>query len=187
MKISEEKLKQIENKKFDLDEIRSFIRETSMQTAIYVGCDSKKFIRKGVRMIAYVVVVVVHYEGNKGAKIFKQISVDRDHGQLRNRLMNEVYNAANVAYEIADAVGDRPFEVHLDINPNPDHKSSIVVKEATGYVMGMVGFAPKLKPESIASSTAADRYTVTYYQDRRRPRKGAHQRARARNKRRERV
>jgi len=59
---------------------------------------------------------------------------------------------------IADVVGERPFEVHLDINPNPDHRSSMIVKEAVGYVLAQ-GLKPVLKPDAVAASAVADFFT----------------------------
>ncbi len=72
---------------------------------------------------------------------------------IRRRLLEEVSRAVYTALLIADVVKDRPFEVHLDINPNPDHRSSIIVKEAVGYVLAQ-GLKPVLKPDAIIVATA---------------------------------
>lgn len=144
----------------DMEAVKAFIKETTPETAVYVGCDSARFFNKDrVRMVAYVTVVVIHFDGNRGAKVFKQVDIQRDYGSLHTRLMNEVYYATNLAYELIEVVGERPFEIHLDINPNPRHKSSIAVKEAIGYVKGMLGIDAKLKPDSFAALAVADRYT----------------------------
>ncbi len=135
----------------DLEEVRSFIRGTSKDTAIYVGCDSKQTQDSTV----FVSVVVVHIDSCKGAKIFWRVEETKKILSLRQRLMEEVSRAVLLALEIADAVEDRPFEVHLDISPLPEHKSSVIVKEAVGYVMAQ-GLKPILKPDSIASSSVAD-------------------------------
>lgn len=149
------KLKEVD---FDFDEIKKEIKASSKATAIYVGTDS---VRKR-RSVTYVTVIVIHYEGKHGAKIFQDIKVQRNYEKspkaLRMRLMTEVGYAASAAAEIIECVGDRPFQIHLDINPCEDHGSSIVVKEATGYILGMFGFKPKLKPESFCASFAADKY-----------------------------
>jgi predicted RNase H-related nuclease YkuK (DUF458 family) len=73
------------------------------------------------------------------------------------RLVNEAYKAVDIASQIMDVVGDRHFELHLDLNSNPKYKSNTAVKEALGYVIGVLGFDAKLKPYAWASSTAADR------------------------------
>jgi predicted RNase H-related nuclease YkuK (DUF458 family) len=71
--------------------------------------------------------------------------------------MNEVYKASAMYLELYEAIGDRHSEVHLDINPDEMHGSSCVIQQATGYIRGMCGFAPKVKPDAFAASYAADR------------------------------
>jgi len=151
------KIKEIE---LDFDYIRDFIRNSSKETSIYIGCDSKVAIKRGKRVAVYVAVIVIHYDSNAGAKLFKMIKVEPDYGNMRQRLMREVYIAGEVGIELVEAIGERPFEIHIDVNPNPNYKSSTVVKEAAGYIMGVMGFQPTLKPNALAASFAADRYAV---------------------------
>ncbi len=135
----------------DIEEVRRFISECSSQSAVYVGCDSRQLRDKTV----FVTVVVIHINSNNGAKVFWQVDKVSKIESIRQRLMEEVNRAVFVALSICDVVGDRPFEVHLDINPNPEHRSSVIVKEAVGYVLAQ-GLTPVLKPDSIAATTAAD-------------------------------
>jgi len=135
----------------DIEEVREFIRNSSEDSAIYVGCDSRQFRGKTI----FVTVVVVHINSNHGAKIFWQVDKVRRIDSIRQRLLEEVNRAVYTALMIADVVGSRPFEVHLDINPNPDHRSSLIVKEAVGYVLAQ-GLKPVLKPDAIAASAVAD-------------------------------
>ncbi len=135
----------------DIEEVREFIKNSSEDSAIYVGCDSRQFRSRTV----FVTVVVVHINSNHGAKIFWQVDKVKRISSIRQRLMEEVNRAVYTALMIADVVGERPFEVHLDINPNPDHRSSMIVKEAVGYVLAQ-GLKPVLKPDAIAASTVAD-------------------------------
>lgn len=144
---------------FDYDEIREAIATTSQKSAVYVGADSQVYRRRGKSYVAYVTVIIIHIDGEHGGRLFKQVEVERDFGQTRLRLMNEVYKASAASIEIMEAVGDRHFEIHLDINPDEKYKSNLVVKEATGYVLGMLGIWPKIKPEGFAASTISDRYT----------------------------
>ncbi len=141
----------------DMEEVKEFIRNSSSSSAVYVGCDSRQFRNKTV----FVTVVVVHINSNNGAKVFWQIEKVERITSIRQRLFEEVNRAVYVAMSIAEAVGNRPFEVHLDINPNPDHRSSVIVKEAVGYVLAQ-GLTPVLKPEAIAASTVADFITNKY-------------------------
>jgi predicted RNase H-related nuclease YkuK (DUF458 family) len=80
----------------------------------------------------------------------------RDFGNLRQRLITEAGFAIEAATEIVDVIGNRHLEIHLDINPDPKHKSNIAVKEALGYVKGTTGLDAKIKPESFAATHAAD-------------------------------
>ncbi len=134
-----------------IDEVREFIRNSSQDSAIYVGCDSRQLKGKTV----FVTVVVVHINSSHGAKIFWRVEKVRRITSIRQRLLEEVNRAVYIAIMLADVVGERPFEVHLDINPNPDHRSSMIVKEAVGYVLAQ-GLKPVLKPDAIAASAVAD-------------------------------
>lgn len=141
----------------DIQEVRDFIACSSEESAIYVGCDSRQFRAKTI----FVTVVVVHINSNHGAKIFWKVDRVRRITSIRQRLLEEVNRAVYTALMIADVVGHRPFEVHLDINPNPDHRSSVIVKEAVGYVLAQ-GLKPVLKPDAIAASAVADFITARY-------------------------
>lgn len=147
-------------KEFDYNEIREAIEASPEDSSVYIGADSKQYTSEGVAYVAYVTVVILHFGSSRGASIFRSLRIDRDYGNLRQRLMTEVYHAGEVGYEIADCIGDRGFEVHLDINRDTRYKSSALVKEATGYVLGTLGIVPKLKPEAFAASAVADRYAV---------------------------
>ena len=146
------------------------IKDSTPESSIYIGCDSivrrkkmKSEVVNGkkqrgvVKFFAcYSVVVVVHRNSNNGAQIFHNHITIEDYGQLRTRLMMEVQLALEAAEAIIDYIGERHFEIHLDINPNPMHNSSVVVNEAIGWVRGQYGFDPKVKPESWASTHCAD-------------------------------
>ncbi len=135
----------------DIKEVREFIKNTSKSSAVYVGCDSRQFRDQTI----FVTVIVIHINSNNGAKIFWQVDRVKKISSIRQRLMEEVNRAVLTALLIADVVGDRPFEVHLDINPNPDHRSNTIVKEAVGYVLAQ-GLKPVLKPDSVAAYVVAD-------------------------------
>lgn len=145
-----------------IEEVKEYIRNCSKESSIYIGCDSKRFGRKNKRFVAYACVVLVHLDTKHGAKMFKFEKVERDYESLRQRMMNEAIMACEVGYEVRECCGDRTFEIHLDINPDKRHKSSIAIKEATGMVLGMFGQDAKVKPDAFAASTAADRLVVEY-------------------------
>jgi len=141
----------------DIEEVREFIRSTDEDTSIYVGCDSRQLRNKTV----FVTVIVIHLSSKHGAKVFWKVEKTRKITSLRQRLMEEVNRAVYHALMIIDVVGERHFEVHLDINPDESQASSIIVKEAVGYVLAQ-GLKPVLKPDAIAASCAADYITAKY-------------------------
>ncbi|MGB9873456.1 MAG: ribonuclease H-like YkuK family protein, partial [Hydrogenobacter sp.] len=67
----------------DVEEVKEFIKNTSENTAIYVGCDSRQVREKTV----FVTVVVVHIDGCRGAKIFWRVEKVNRIRSLRQRLM----------------------------------------------------------------------------------------------------
>ena len=149
-------------KNMNIDEVRDFIQNTSDLTCIYIGADSERYRGKDNHWYAdYTVAVVIHIDGSRGCKVFGQVETERDydkrHDRPAYRLMNEVYKASAMYLELYEAIGDRHSEVHLDINPDEMHGSSCVIQQATGYIRGMCGFAPKVKPDAFAASYAADR------------------------------
>lgn len=149
-------------KDMNIDEVRDFIQNSSESTCIYIGADSERYRGKDNHWYAdYTVAVVIHIDGSRGCKVFGQVSTERDydkrHDRPAYRLMNEVYKASAMYLELYEAIDDRHVEVHLDINPDELHGSSCVIQQATGYIRGMCGFAPKVKPDAFAASYAADR------------------------------
>lgn len=141
-----------------IEEIKEFLVEQPGR--VYLGCDSVKFKKGKTWFARYAVVLVVHMNNAHGCKIFGYCETERDYDQSerkpRMRLMNEVYKVAELYMLFAEELEDREVEVHLDINPNEKHNSSIVLNEATGYILGMTGIKAKVKPEAFAASYAAD-------------------------------
>jgi predicted RNase H-related nuclease YkuK (DUF458 family) len=147
----------------DIDVLKKIIEESSETTEIMIGCDSqrgskKKSKGKRVRTVTYARVVVLHIDGNKGCMVFGDLVKEDDYGGLKQRLMKEVGFATGLAYELLDVIGDRKFSIHLDINQDPKHKSNIAMKEAVGWVRGMFGVDPVLKPHSVVAMTCADHF-----------------------------
>jgi predicted RNase H-related nuclease YkuK (DUF458 family) len=148
------------NKKINLEEVKTFIESCGPNTKVYLGCDSEKVKMNGVWHADYIIAIVVHMNSKNGCKIFGQITRERDYDQARNkprmRLMNEVYKVAEMYLNLA-AIIDVDIEVHLDINPNEEYNSNIVINEAIGYIKGMCNVVPLVKPNAFAASYAADR------------------------------
>ncbi len=146
-------------------DMASVLREiggSSLQTRVYVGCDS--ILRKAGKgfKATYATVVVIHIDGCRGCQVYGEIVTQPFYGSLRERMFNEAMLAANMAIKIKPHMGGRVLEVHLDINTDPDHASNVAIKEAAGYVRGLVGIEPKFKPNAPIASGCADRFGWLY-------------------------
>lgn len=159
-----------------IKEIVSVLEGLDNSTKIYLGCDSVRYQRKSRNMARYATVCIIHMNGSKGCKIFSHVSHEADYDVKKNRpktrMLNEVvkvcqlYNQLIPYIEQLAEIRELPngelevrefdVEIHLDINQNPEHGSNCAAKEAAGYVLGMTGVEPKLKPESWAASFGAD-------------------------------
>jgi uncharacterized protein len=139
-----------------IEEAKQAILNSSKESSVYIGCDSIRFRKNKMWYAKYSTVIIVHMESKKGCRLFHS-SVDMpDYGNLKQRLLTEVQYAVSAATDIIDVLGDRHMEIHLDINPNPKHKSSVAVKEALGWVKGSLGIDAKIKPSAFAATHAAD-------------------------------
>ena len=142
-------------------EITQYLNSMPENSAIYIGCDSVKFKKRGHWFARYNVAFIIHIGSKHGGKIFHFTEVERDYDpkkeKPRMRLMNEVYKAVGTYLEFADLLEELPVEIHIDVNPDENHNSSIVLREALGYVKGMTGLNAKAKPEGWAASHAGDR------------------------------
>jgi len=135
----------------NLEEVKKFIENSSKKSKVYVGCDSRNNKNKTI----YVTAVVIHLEGNKGAKVFAfEDSLPRIRS-MRQRLDQEVYYALEKAMELKDVVGERELQIHLDYHPSEKHKSNRSVETSIGAVKGS-NFNYALKPHAHAASSAAD-------------------------------
>ena len=147
--------------KINIQEVRAFIDAQSPETKIYIGGDSERLIVKGKAYADYTLAIVVHIDGNHGAKVFGEVQREPDYDQKRGkprmRLMNEVYKVAELYLKLAEVLEGRAVEIHLDINPDMKYGSSCVINEAVGYIKGMCNVVPMVKPNAFAASYCADR------------------------------
>lgn len=148
-------------KKINKQEVIDLLAAHTDDTRVYFGCDSTRFKIKGKWHAEYTTVLVVHKDGNHGCKIFHQTDTERDYDQKASRpftrMMNEAYRVSALCLEFEDIVVGYDVEVHLDINKDDIHGSSVAVKAASGYVQGTTNIIPILKPTAYAASYAADR------------------------------
>jgi len=138
-------------KAIDWEEVKEYIRNTPSTSSIYIGVDSKP--QKGCT--AFGLAIVVHIESSKGGHMFVETSKTPRIKSIRERLLKEVEIVVEASMRLIDIVGKRGFEVHLDLNSNPQHKSNSICKEAISYVEGQ-GFEYAIKPDSWCASHCAD-------------------------------
>lgn len=141
-----------------VEEIMDYLIETP--GSVYLGCDSVKYKKDRKWWARYATVLVVHINDSKGCKVFGYIDREKDYDDKedkpRLRLMNEVYKVAELYLAFGELLEDRNVEIHLDVNPKKEHASSAVVKQAVGYITGVTGITPLIKPQAFAASYAAD-------------------------------
>lgn len=129
-------------------------------TKIYLGCDSVRYIRNNKKWARYAAVAIVHMNGKNGCRIFSNVTHEVDYDLKSNkpkmRMMNEVMKVCALYTQLAPFIDEFDVEIHLDINTDPMYGSNCAATEAAGYVLGMTGIEPKLKPESWAASFGAD-------------------------------
>lgn len=144
----------------EIEEIKEYLVNVEPNSKIYLGCDSIKYKKGKTWFARYTTVLVVHMGGRHGCRVFGYSERERDYDpnkqKPRMRLMNEAYKVCGLYLVMAEELEDFEVEIHLDINPDKQHNSSIVIQQATGYVMGMTGMKAKAKPEAFAASYCAD-------------------------------
>ncbi len=130
---------------------------------IIVGCDSSSGETPD-----FPLVIVVLRTGEGGRFFLKKISYkNRKFYNWKERILEEVMLSCEMALflrenfdkKIKDSLGTFNYEfryIHADVGENGATKD--MIKEVTGLIRGN-GFEPKIKPESFAASTVADRYS----------------------------
>jgi predicted RNase H-related nuclease YkuK (DUF458 family) len=157
---------------FDYKMIGEYIRNSTPESVIMIGCDSLRKERDGKATAVYATVICVRRATGTGdsvmyhgSKVFCSKIILPDYGKveragklknLKTRLMQEVTFALEAYGGIYEAIGDRQFEIHLDINSRPEYDSHIAMNDAKGYVLGVSGKEPEFKPYALAASFAAD-------------------------------
>lgn len=144
-----------------LADIREYIeKHSTVRCKVYIGTDSRRFRRDNIWYAKFATAVVIHKEGKHGCKVFVIESTERDFdvkkGRPINRMMAEVYKTSEVYGYLEPFLLNREVEIHLDINPDEKHGSHCALSQAVGYIKGVCGKVPKVKPFALAASFAAD-------------------------------
>lgn len=108
----------------------------------------------------FVTALVVHRIG-KGAIYFWKRKVERKRLSLREKIYQEAIISLESAEEVLatfaqDGINRFDVEIHVDIGKFGETRE--MISEVIGMIRGS-GFLVKIKPESYAASTVADRHT----------------------------
>lgn len=145
-----------------IEEMVDLLCTVNSNTKIYLGCDSVRFKKNGKQYAKFATVAVVHKNGKNGCRVFRHRSVEPDYDLKSNRptmrMMNEAQKVCELYTQIAPFIDEFDVSIHLDINTDPKHGSNCAAAQAAGYVLGVTGIEPKLKPDSFAASFGADHY-----------------------------
>jgi predicted RNase H-related nuclease YkuK (DUF458 family) len=137
-----------------MEEVDAVIqRELSLgnNLKICIGSDSQV---KG-KITEFATVILFLRVGKGGFAFVKTYKTEQKYG-IKQRMIQEVSDSVQVAYELGPILDQYPieFEIHADINTDPNFKSNVALKEAMGYILGM-GYKFKAKPEAFASTYCA--------------------------------
>lgn len=123
---------------------------------LIVGTDSQKDHGE----VRFVTAVVIHRIG-KGGRFYYQTQYERPMKSLRQRMLYEASLSLGLASRLSErlsqiGVGLDHIEIHLDVGYNGP--TSEVIREVVGMIAGS-GFDAKIKPDSFAASSVADKFT----------------------------
>ena len=145
---------------YQIEELVDLLTQLDNNTKIYLGCDSVRYFKKDRAYARFATVLIVHRNGNNGCKLFSSTSHEIDYDLKKNRpkmrMINEAKKVCEMYLQVAPFIDEYDIEIHLDVNTDPNYGSYCAVSEAAGYVLGMTGIHPKLKPHSFAASYGAD-------------------------------
>lgn len=148
-----------------IEQVVDLLATLDTTTKLYFGCDSIAYRKVGDSgkpewWAKFATVLIVHMNGKNGCRIFRNISheriFDKKKGRPADRLMKEVYKVTALYTQMIGFVDEFDCEIHLDINEKTEYGSSCVATQAAGYVLGVTGVTPILKPDAFAASFGAD-------------------------------
>lgn len=131
---------------------------------VVVGCDSSSMEEPH-----FPLAVVVLRTGEGGRFFLKKIAYkDKKFYNWKSRILEEVFLSCQLALYLRENF-EREIKnsenknlhyqlryIHADVGENGQTRD--MIREVTGLIRGN-GFEPKIKPESFAASTVADRYS----------------------------
>lgn len=145
------------------DKIFNFFNENKIEPEKYqimIGTDSQASYNSTI----FVTAIVVH-RIDKGGIYFYEKTKENKTYSLADRIWKEAICSLDIANELLEEIkklSDKndiiipDFEIHLDVGQNG--KTKTLASSIVGVIKSY-GFEAKIKPDSYASSTVADKYT----------------------------
>ncbi|MBL7053493.1 MAG: ribonuclease H-like YkuK family protein [Candidatus Portnoybacteria bacterium] len=141
-------------------EISSYINQDSQRKyRLIVGTDSN-----GDKQADFVTAIIVCRVGRGGRYFWKKTNGNKTFHTIRDRIYQEVTLSLQTAQDILGQLKsslkpnqqlDYDFQIHIDVGQRGPTRE--MIKEVVGMVRGN-GFKAKIKPESFAASSVADKY-----------------------------
>ena len=138
---------------------------TDSEISGFIGSDKSPggigvFKKEGLSTANFVSAVMVHRVGKAGRYFWKKNTGIRTFDR-HDRILKEAYFSLDIAHRLVAELRDKlnghlyDFEIHLDIGQNGPTKE--LIQELVGMITGN-GFKAKIKPESYAATSVADRH-----------------------------
>ena len=128
---------------------------------LIVGTDSNG---NGGIKADFVTAIIVYRIGKGGRYFWRKTNGEKNYNTLRERIYEEVTISLKTAQDILAQLQlllrkgyqlNYDFQIHIDVGQNGPTKE--IIKEVVGMVRGN-GFKAKIKPDSYAASSIADKY-----------------------------
>ncbi len=146
-----------------MGEMISYMQEKKERSyEVIVGCDSSAVIEPN-----FPLVIVILRKGEGGRFFLQRVKyTNRKFHNLHDRILQEVLLSCELALHLRSHLQEKvekeapeinyDFQyIHADVGERGPTKD--MIREVTGLIRGN-GFEPKIKPESFASSSVADRF-----------------------------
>ena len=143
-------------------EVSNYINNDShAKYRLIVGTDSNG---NGGTKADFVTAIIVYRIGKGGRYFWRKINGGKDYNTLRDRIYEEVTISLKTAQDILAQLQlllksghelSYDFQIHIDVGQNGPTRE--MIKEVVGMVRGN-GFKAKIKPDSYAASSIADKY-----------------------------
>ncbi len=135
---------------------REMHRDPRADYDVFVGTDSST----GGDSVDFVRAIVVHKRG-KGGRYFWSRQREPKFPSLRHRIWREALLSFDLAQRLLRALSSSTLlqfnlEIHVDIGKNGSTRE--LINEVVGMIVGS-GFDVKIKPDAVAATSVADKYT----------------------------